>query len=111
MTETVLSLDKTMAVTRKKRTTKAANSRTARRSPRQTAKRVEQPKNPRSLKGEDLKAAVAKVEKHLNTLGEEPEFLQRIHRAAKENGTEYLSLRAINREIKKAREELRLKNE
>ena len=100
-----------MAVTRKKRNTKATGSRTARRSPRQAAKRVEEPKNPRSVKRQSLKAAMAKVEKHLNTLGEEPEFLQRIHRAAKENGTDRLSLREINREIKKAREELRLKNE
>lgn len=40
------------------------------------------PRNPRSLKRDDVKAAMAKLEKHLNALGEEPDFFQRMDEAA-----------------------------
>jgi hypothetical protein len=98
-----------MAVTRKKRNAKSGTQQTARRTSRKTAKRAGAWPNGRVVKNEELKAAIAKIEKHLATRGEEPDFIQRIDRSAKERGRPYMSLREINREIKAAREELRLK--
>jgi hypothetical protein len=98
-----------MAVTRKKRNAKLRTPRTARRKPRQTEKRADAWAKKPVVKRGELKAAVARIEKHLASLEEEPGFLQRIDRSAEESGRPHMSLREINREIKAARAELRLK--
>ncbi|HEX4378863.1 MAG TPA: type II toxin-antitoxin system Phd/YefM family antitoxin [Candidatus Acidoferrum sp.] len=98
-----------MALTKKERDTQVVPALRARTQLGQILKRVRETKKRFIIvKRGDPQAVIMSLEEYLK-LGEEPAFLKRIHRAAKENGLDRLSMRDIDREIKTARKELRLK--
>jgi prevent-host-death family protein len=98
-----------MALTKKERDTQVVPALRARTQLGQILKRVRETKKRFIIvKRGDPQAVIMSLEEYLK-LGEEPSFLKRIHRAAKENGLDRLSMRDIDREIKTARKELRLK--
>ena len=100
-----------MAFAKKKQTARVGASENAQRKPRKISKHTEDAEFLRSLtKTEKRPDVIAKIEKYVRETPAAPAFLQRIHRASEKNGTHRMSLRDINREIKKARKELLLKH-
>jgi prevent-host-death family protein len=97
-----------MALTKKERDTRIVPALRARTQLGQILKRVrETNKQFIVVKRGDPQAVIMSMEKYMTLFGETPAFLKRIHRTAKENGLDRLSMRDIDRVIKKARKERR----
>ncbi len=99
-----------MALTKKERDTRIVPALRARTQLGQILKRVREIKKRFVIvRRGDPQAVIMSIEEYVNTTGQTPEFLERIHRAAKKNGLDRMSMREIDRKIKKSRKELRLK--
>jgi prevent-host-death family protein len=100
-----------MALTKKERDTRVVPALRARTQLGQILKRVrETNKQFVIVKRGDPQAVIMSMEKYMTLFGEPPAFLKRVHRAAREAGLDRLSMRDIDRIIKKSRKERRQNN-
>jgi prevent-host-death family protein len=99
-----------MALTKEERNTRVIPALRARTQLGQILRRVrETNKQFIIVKRGDPLAVIMSMEKYMTLFGETPASLKRIHRVARANGLSRLSMRDIDREIKKTRKDLRLK--